>query len=369
MTTSAGTTQVLATARGLVIQTAVLILLLVVHEVLRTPHARLHILTVPFLLIPVAYYSSVLGVRGATFAAILSAFVIVDHVNDRHPLLLAFEIAQIAAISIIGAVVASAANHERASEEAYAQESRQRLVALGGESGYWDKVSVTRLGLYVTRVESEFIARALDRRPPGITADIGAGSGRLHHAIVPRSTEVAATEVSRDALGGMSPRSRATGLLVSPSQQSLPFRSQSLRSVVAIEVPAASDEAWFRSECHRVLEPGGIVVVTVHNALSYKGLVSRMLRRIRARRGQSWAGLYYRRTLRAHLREWQAAGFLARASMGFYWPPFPRASNSAWITAAVAIERLLGLRWLVGWSPWVLLELERSGSAQPGDML
>ncbi len=147
----------------------------------------------------------------------------------------------------------------------------------------------------------------------------------------------------------------------------LPFRTGSLRSIVAIEVPAVSDETWFRQECARVLEPGGVAIVSVHNALSYKGLVSRLLRRLRARRGQSWAGLYYQRGLSGHLRDWKADGFRVRSSTGFYWLPFPRASNSTWVTTTAAIERLLGLRWLVGWSPWVLLELERDAHSPKED--
>ena len=345
--------------RGLIIQAAILALVLITHELLRTSYARLHMLTVPLLVVPVAYYSSVLGARGAALAALVSALVIVDHINDRHPFLLAIEVGQIAGISLLGAAVAAVANRDRTLEQSEALQSQKRLDDLAADPGYWDRVSETRVGLYVTRIESQFISQALVRRPAGISADIGAGSGRLHAAILPASTAIVATEVSRDALVAMNPNPAVVRILVDPAQPTLPFRSASLRSVIAMEVPAASDEAWFRAECHRVLEPGGAAIVSVHNALSYKGLVSRLLRRLRARRGLSWAGLYYRQGLTAHVHAWRSAGFRVRSSTGFYWLPFSRASNSTWISAAAALERLFGLRWLIGWSPWVLLELER----------
>ena len=107
------------------------------------------------------------------------------------------------------------------------------------------------------------------------------------------------------------------------------------------------------------MRPGGRVVVTVHNALSYKGAVSRILGKWRSIRGQRWANLYYRYGLSVHVREWTNAGFELRAQTGFYWPPLPRDSNGAWVTVAATLERLTGLSLLVGWSPWVLLELEK----------
>ena len=163
----------------------------------------------------------------------------------------------------------------------------------------------------------------------------------------------AATEVSRDALTAMKPSPSVERILVDPSQRSLPFHSGSLRSVIAMEVPVVSDEAWFREECARVLEPGGAVLVSVHNALPYKALVSRLLPNLRAKKGTGVGGLVL------SSRPWRAL-----ASLGYgrfpcaildrlLLAPLSRASNSTWITAAVAIEQLLGLRLLIAWSPWV----------------
>lgn len=349
----------LPSARGFVLQTLVLVAILAAHEVLRGPYARLHVLTIPVLAIPVAYYSSVLGIRGAIMAAALSGLIIINHVHDRHPVILAFEVAQVGGISLFGAFVAALSNRERALDDEVKDQSRRRLQQLTGKPGYWDRVGVTRMGLYVTRVESEFILRSLDERPPGYTADIGAGSGRLHPAIVPRSHAVFATEVTRDQLEIMSKDGAVAAILVQKGQTSLPFRSKSLDTVVSIEVPAVSDQDWFRRECGRILTSRGRVIITVHNALSYKGLVSRLLGRWRAARRKSWANLYYRYGLSVHVREWKKAGFDVKASTGFYWPPLPRDADGPWVQIAATLERVLGLRLLTAWSPWVLLELEK----------
>jgi hypothetical protein len=351
--------------RNLAVQTAVLVAVLLLHHILREPHARLHILVLPILLFPVAYYSSVLGFRGALIAAVLSAFIIIDHIHDRHPTILAIEVAAIAGISAFGIAVASIANRETAADRMVREVSNRRLAELASQPGYWDKISVTRTGLYVNRLESEFIAHALGRRARGVTADIGAGSGRLYATIVPLSRVVVATEVNRSELIAMPSDPHVAPVLVGAMQTSIPLQSGAIDSIVCTEVPAVSEEDWFRLECTRVLQPAGVVVLTVYNALSYKGLIARLLRPLRSSRGIIWSSLYYRHTLSWHLSAWSRAGYRVRASKGLYWLPLPRGSDSVWVNVAAVLERMLGLRWLVGWSPWVMLELERDSLSGP----
>lgn len=352
--------------RNLAVQTAVLLIVLLLHHILRGPHARLHILVLPILVVPVAYYSSVLGFRGAFLAAVLSAFVIVDDIHDGHPTILAIDVAAIAGISAFGFAVASIANRETVPDRLVREVSNRRLAELAGQPRYWDMISVTRTGLYVNRLESEFIAQALERGARGVTADIGAGSGRLHSTIVPLSRVVVATEINRGELMAMPSLPQVTPVLVGASETSMPLQSGAIDSIICTEVPAVSEEDWFRSECTRVLRPTGVVILTIHNALSYKGLIAHLLRRIRSSRGITWSSLYYRHTLGWHLSAWSRAGYRVRASKGFYWLPLSRGSHSAWVDVAAVLERMFGLRRLVGWSPWVMLELEReslSGSS------
>ena len=358
-----GRSETRAAVRDWTLQAALLVLLVLTHELLRAPHVRLHFVTVPLLAIPVAYFSTVLGARGAALSAILTGVLLAMHRNDWHAEVIALEIGLLASISFLGAAMAAVAGRDRVLDKRVGEESWQRLRRLRGSLGYWDRASVTKMGLYVTRIESAFISRALARRPPGLVADIGAGSGRLHAAILPYSRAVLATEIDREALARMRrDEGPVTPVLVAASQLSLPFRAEALDAVIAIEVPLASEEDWFPGECHRVLKPDGFVVLTVHNALSYKALISRALSVWRAARGVIGAQPYYRRTLTTQLQAWRSAGFRVKSLAGFYWLPLPRASDSTWVSVLAILERLLGLRWLVGWSPWVLLEFEKEPS-------
>jgi hypothetical protein len=170
---------------------------------------------------------------------------------------------------------------------------------------------------------------------------------------------VIATDLDRDEIYAMADDPKLTPALVGELPV-LPLLDKSVDTVVAIQAPAASDEAWFREECRRVLRPGGAVLVTLYNALSYKGLLTRL--RLRPRRSDVPAleSLYYQRSSAENLRLWRAGGFQPGHMRGYYWAPFDRRSDSACVPAAAALERVLGLRGLVAVSPVVLVELRRA---------
>jgi hypothetical protein len=92
-------------------------------------------------------------------------------IHDRHPALLALEIGQIAAISLFGAAVANVANRDRLAGQEVSASSRRRIETLAGSPGYWDRVAVTRMGQYVTKVESAGVGRSTWRN--GLVKIIG----------------------------------------------------------------------------------------------------------------------------------------------------------------------------------------------------
>ena len=199
---------------------------------------------------------------------------------------------------------------------------------------------------------------ALGARPGGIVVDVGAAGGRLEHVLIRHADHVIATDLDRDEVYAMAEDPKLTPALVG-ALPSLPLRDDAVDAIVAIEAPAASDQAWFRQEARRVLRPGGAVLLTLYNSRSYKGLFTRIRRRLRRSGRQHWDDLYYRRSTADQVQLWRAAGFQPHLSWGYYWPPLSRRSNSRWVTVGSAIERLLGLRSLACISPCVLVELCR----------
>lgn len=263
------------------------------------------------------------------------------------------------ALGAIGWLIARSVKSERVRNDRVLTETRARTAKLKGEElGAWQKASLTRMGAYTTSIEETFLEEVLRTQPGGVVVDVGAAGGRLEHVLTRHADHVIATDLDRDEVHAMADDPRLTPALVG-ALPSLPLRDGAVDAVVAIQAPAASEEPWFREECRRVLRPGGAVLITLYNAHSYKGLVTRVWRRTSSPGTPSWEGLYYQRSIAENLRLWRAAGFLPRRMRGYYWAPLSRQSESSWVPAAAALERVLGLRALAAISPLVLVELRQ----------
>ena len=302
------------------------------------------------------------GVRTAAPALVLPAVALADDVANGIPAAIVFEVLLLLALTATGSLIARSVDVERARNDRVLTETRARTARLKSTSGLWQSVALTRMGAYATSVEEAFLGEALRPHPGGIVLDVGSAGGRLEHVLTRHAGHVIATDLDRDEVFAMADDSKLTPVVVG-ELPTLPLRDDAVDTVVAIQAPAASDEAWFREECRRVLRPGGTVLVTLYNARSYKGLLTRLRRRLRRSAAPAWEGLYYQLSSAEHLRRWREAGFQPSRLRGYYWPPVSRQSESTWVAAGSAIEQLLGLRSLVGVSPWVLVELRRVNQA------
>jgi SAM-dependent methyltransferase len=299
------------------------------------------------------------GVRTAAPALVLPVVALTDDVANGEPAEIVFEVLFLLALSAAGLLTARSVDVERARNDRVLAETRERTTRLKSTSGLWQNVALTRMGAYATSVEGAFLDEALGARPgTGTVVDVGSAAGRLEHVLLRHADHVIATDLDRDEVYAMAEDPKLTTALVG-ALPTLPIRDDAVDAVIAIEVPAASDQAWFREECRRVVRPGGTVLVTLYNARSYKGLFTRIRRRLRRSGTRHWDNLYYQRSTAEQIQLWRAAGFQPHHMRGYYWPPLRRRSNSRWVSFGSAIERLLRLWSLAGISPCVLVELRR----------
>ena len=298
------------------------------------------------------------GVRTAAPALVLPAVALADDLANDEATAIVFEVLLFLALAATGLLIARSVDVERARNGRVLAETRARTARLNSTWGFWQGVALSRMGAYATSIEEAFLDEALTTRAGGIVVDVGSASGRLEHVLTRHADHVIATDLDRDEVYAMADDSKLTPVVVG-QLPALPLRDDAVDTVVAIQVPAASDKPWFREECRRVLRPGGTVLVTIYNARSYKGLLTRLRRRLRRSAAPAWDGLYYRLSSAEHLRLWREAGFQPSRMRGYYWPPLSRQSDSTWVAAGSAIEQLLGLRSLIGISPCVLVELRR----------
>jgi SAM-dependent methyltransferase len=226
---------------------------------------------------------------------------------------------------------------------------------------FWEGVAKTRWGAYITRHEEHEFERALAlAEPPSYSLEIGAEGGRWAMQAHQRGWRPTCTDVDPATLAVCQERiPDARCVVVQRGDTRFPVADASVRLLVVIEVEPVSEAAWFPREAARVLEPGGILITTLCNPVSVRGVFYRMIRRLGLRRQAAYMGPSYvafRRALRA-------SGLQVAAERGLTWFPFTRLSNSPLVPAADSIERVLGLSRLPTLSPLVIVTARKSDQA------
>ncbi len=114
------------------------------------------------------------------------------------------------------------------------------------------------------RLALDLLGDHLDLRAGPLVADLGAGGGQVASVLARRGARPIACDVVPDA--GRAARRAGLHSVVLDVGEPLPFRSGSLDGVLAGEiVEHVYDPAALLRECHRVLRPGGVLVLTTPN--------------------------------------------------------------------------------------------------------
>lgn len=219
----------------------------------------------------------------------------------------------------------------------------------------WEKAAATRWGAYVSEIEEKAIWKAQELAgPPGLAVDIGCEGGRRSMPLSRLGWKMVCLDVTHWMLRFC--RSRipsARCILVDRGARSIPCATGAASLMLCMEVAPVINSDWFPAEAARVLRAGGVLVGVLFNRHSFRGAAAR-LRRL-------WTGgfSYYRQPWSKLAANLEDHGFRLVHEEGFCWMPFGRQSNSASVDSLVELERVLGLRKLVSWSPWVAFVAQR----------
>jgi ubiquinone/menaquinone biosynthesis C-methylase UbiE len=216
------------------------------------------------------------------------------------------------------------------------------------EETHWEKAAKTRMGKYLTQLETEFISKAVDLSKPSIVIDVGAEAGRFSLLAANSNITVIGIDIDNYSLHRLKQKNKDV-VVVQADARRIPFRDAVFDGVFMIEVldyiPQLGEAL---GECHRVLKPQTPFVVSFGNQSSLKA-------KLRGFRGKSYMHTY--RSVMGCLRE---TGFKVTAKMGYSWLPFGRMSENRLISPLAGAEKLFQLRKIPSLSPWVLLRAEKS---------
>jgi len=219
---------------------------------------------------------------------------------------------------------------------------------------FWEEAAQTRWGRYLSSAEKAALEAAASSVRPGTSLEIGCDGGRWSQLLAALGWSTICVDVREEAVELC--RSRipsARCLLVKSDDSSFPVVDSSVDLLLVYEVPHVTTTPWFISEAVRVLGPDGMLVCTISNPASIRAAVYRAWMSVSEAR-RRWP-VYQGPSFKRVRRDLEENGFHVLLQEGLGWAPFSRRSESRLIPYCTWIERLVGLRRLVRFSPLVIV--------------
>lgn len=220
---------------------------------------------------------------------------------------------------------------------------------------YWETAAETRWGKYITEIECNMILEGLELAGnPGKVLEVGCDGGRWLKILSDKGWEVICTDVNQESLNILKQKiPYALCIKVEPTETKLPVNNNHVNFLLCIEVAPVINENWFIDEAYRVLTNNSITVLMCWNKLSARGLFY-LIKELIGFKGRHSED-YYKRSYTEWKSKFILKGFTIIKEVGFCWFPFSRESNSPLIPFFTKIEKILGLRKIIRFSPWVVL--------------
>ncbi len=216
------------------------------------------------------------------------------------------------------------------------------------EETHWEKAAKTRMGKYLTRIETDFIFKSINPEKTRLVLDVGAEAGRFSLLASGTKAQVIGIDIDSYGLKRLKLKNKDINVVQGDARKT-PLKAEVFDAIFMIEVLdyiSELDEAL--AESHRTLKVDAPLVLSFGNKSSLKS-------KLRELRGKSYMHSYHDVMLRL-----SKAGFAVVKKKGYSWVPFGRMSESRLVPFLAFIERIFGLRRIPSLSPWVLVHAVKS---------
>jgi len=209
------------------------------------------------------------------------------------------------------------------------------------EETHWEKAAKTRMGKYLTQVETNFIQNALDFSKLNVIMDVGAEAGRFSQL----NSNAETISIDIDAYGLKRLKQKAPNThVIQADARKIPLKNDVLDATTMIEVLdyiPELDQAF--SEAYRTLKTDATLIVSFGNKSSLKAKLRRL------------SGKSYQHAYKNVTQALTKTGFKIKKKTGYNWLLFGRMSQNPTIPFLTTMERLIGLRRIPSQSPWVIV--------------
>jgi ubiquinone/menaquinone biosynthesis C-methylase UbiE len=216
------------------------------------------------------------------------------------------------------------------------------------EETHWEKAAKTKMGKYLTRVETDFISQSFDVQQENITVmDVGAEAGRFSLFSTKNKATVVSLDIDSYSLKRLKRKNKDVNIILADARK-LPLKDEVFDAIFMIEVLdyIPELESAFQ-ECKRTLKPNASCFFSFGNKSSLKAKLKEI-------RGQSYLHSY--KNVMGALSK---TGLTAKKKTGYSWLLFGRTSENSLIPALATIERYLGFRRIPRFSPWVIVQMTK----------
>jgi SAM-dependent methyltransferase len=217
---------------------------------------------------------------------------------------------------------------------------------------FWDTVNDNRMGRYLTATEVEYIRTALLGVETGRALDMGCATGKLSFPLMNMGFDVVGADYDFRALQEFL-RQDAKARLVNANAEKPPFAATSFNCIVAVQIiDYLSNRPDFYRGAWHTLQPGGLLLVTLTNKHSVKGIIYGLYLRLVGRRR---VRRYYEMGYAAAMAEVAAVGFEIVNAWGYNWNLLPRDADSMLVPLFAFVERIFGLKRYPALAPLVFV--------------
>jgi ubiquinone/menaquinone biosynthesis C-methylase UbiE len=138
------------------------------------------------------------------------------------------------------------------------------------EETHWEKAAKTRMGKYLTRVETDFIFNSVDRSQMHTVMDVGAEAGRFSLLAEDTNATVVGIDIDSYGLKRLKLKTKRVNIIQADARK-IPLKDETFDAIFMIEVldyiPEA-DEAL--RECYRTLKSNALLILSFGNKSSLK---------------------------------------------------------------------------------------------------
>jgi ubiquinone/menaquinone biosynthesis C-methylase UbiE len=229
------------------------------------------------------------------------------------------------------------------------------LEESNSEETHWEKAAKTRMGKYLTQIETSFILNSIDPSEANVIMDVGAEAGRFSQFSKNNNAETISLDIDSYGLKRLKLKAKNTNAIQADARK-IPVKDETFDAIFMIEVLdyiPELDQAL--AECHRTLRPNASLILSFGNRTSLKAKLREL------------SGKSYQHSYRNVIKALVETGFSVKKKTGYNWLLFGRMSENRMIPILARMERIFGLRRIPSLSPWVILHATRSPQISRSD--